>query len=135
MIKGINKLTSRVSNWSALGDPYPHESERMAALKSDPSNKKDGFLRKAQVPLLEKTVEICKRSALHGLPGIFSKETFRVLKVLWIICIFLSWGYFIYQTYYSIKLYQSFPKVTRISKANEPLVEFPGKIFFLKKIN
>ena len=71
--------------------------------------------------------EILQRSALHGFPAIFSKDTFWILKVVWILCIILSWSYFGYQAYNTLELYQSYPKVTQISKATEILVDFPGK--------
>ena len=104
--------------------------DHLEGFRVETPKSEDAFLRKALQPVSSKAREILQRSALHGFPSIFSKDTIWLLKLMWIGCIALSWGYFGYQAYNTLNLYQSFPKVTLISKASETYVDFPGKICF-----
>ena len=78
----------------------------------------------------ENSREILSRSTLHGFGAIFATDTFWIVKLFWILCLILSWGYFAYVGYNTVKLYQSYPKVTQISKASETILDFPGNQSF-----
>ena len=108
---------------------YKRRQDHLEGFRVEAPKFEDSYLRKSLQPVSNVARETLQRSALHGFPSIFSKDTIWLLKLMWVIFIALSWGYFGYQAYITINLYQSFPKVTLISKASEPYVDFPSKLF------
>lgn len=72
--------------------------------------------------------ETLSRSGIHGFPSLMSEQVSRIIKITWIVIMLLSWGFFAYQAYGTVSFYDTYPKVTQIFIASDPVVDFPGNL-------
>ena len=115
-----------IKSASRIDDAPESVEDTYRSHEDDPAVSK--YPKKALQPMKDNAISILTRSSLHGFSCIWSKESPWALKLFWIACLACSWSYFGYQAYSTVILYESFPKVTLISKVSETVLDFPGRI-------
>ena len=79
--------------------------------------------------ILEMVRDCGDRSSIHSLPSFASKNVPFLVKVVWMICVVISWGYFGYQIYGVVNLYLTYSVVSAVSIGYEAPTDFPSKNF------
>ena len=78
--------------------------------------------------ICEAVGETLSRSSIHGFPNISSTTVNWLAKLIWFICIVLSWGYLILQISKSLQLYNQRGVVSSTSIVYEAPTDFFGKL-------
>ena len=76
--------------------------------------------------IFEMVRECGERSSIHSLPSFASKNVPFLVKIVWMICVLISWGYFFYQIYGVVNLYLTYSVVSAVSIGYEAPTDFPG---------
>ena len=80
-----------------------------------------------RLEVLEAVKSTADRSSIHGFPSFASASLRWPVKVVWLICVGASWGFFIYQINNSIILYNSYSVVSSTSIVYEAPTDFFGE--------